>query len=119
MKERKTNRHKQFTLSEKNQLVLLYLDHHLSYHEITKKYKLSSSATLSRWVGQYREFGTCVDNRGRGTKAEIPNKGRPKKHKIKLEELNKEQLIEKVRLYEDIKKSLVYLIKQQPNSTIR
>lgn len=119
MRDRKTKKHKQYTIDEKNQIVLLYLDRHKSYYEIVREYGLSSDSMLTKWVRQYKEFGTCVDRRGRGTKAEIPNKGRPRKYEIKLEELNKEQLIEKVRLYEDIKKSLVYLMNQQPSSTIK
>ena len=91
----------------------MYLYRHKSYREITKEYGLSSTSTLSKWARQYRDNGTCVDNRGRGTKKEIPNKGRPKKHIQPLEQMSKKELIEKVRLYEDIKKSLAYLMNQQ------
>ena len=36
-----------------------------------------------------------------------------------LEELSKEELIERVRMLEDIKKSLVYLTSQQPNKNTK
>lgn len=119
MKDRKTKKHRVHSIEEKNQIVLIYLDHHMGQAEIVRKYDISGHSILRRWIKQYREFGTCVDRRGQGTKNDIPNKGRPRKHSIKLEELNKEQLIEKVRMYQDIKKSLVYLMNQQSNNTIK
>lgn len=119
MKERKLKKHKQFTIEEKNQIVLLYFDNHMGQSEIMRTYDISGQSVFRRWIKQYKEFGTCVDKRGKGTKSEFPNKGRPRKYKLKLEELNREILIEKVRMYEDIKKSLVYLMNQQPKSIIK
>ncbi|MBI9009002.1 MAG: transposase [Tenericutes bacterium] len=119
MEEIKTKKYRSFSIEERNQIALLYLDFHMGRAEIMRKYSINSHSQLDRWINQYREFGTCVDRRGKGTKAEIPNKGRPRKHKVKTEELNREQLIEKVRMYEDIKKSLVYLMKQQSNNIIK
>ncbi len=119
MNSRKTIKHKAFSIIEKNQIVLLYLDGHMSYKEITKEYDLSSRGTLSAWLKQHQEHGTCVDNRGRGTKEEVPNKGRPRKHLENFEQLSKEQLIEKLRLYEDIKKSLAYLMNLPSNKSIK
>lgn len=119
MMERKTKKHKAFSIKEKNQIVLLYLDKHMGPAEILRNFDIPSESVLRRWVKQYRELGTCVDRRGQGTKKDIPNKGRPKKYVKTLEELNKEQLIEKVRMYEDIKKSLVYLMNQSSNNTIK
>jgi|LGVF01.2.fsa_nt_gb transposase-like protein len=119
MKQRKTIKHKQFSIEEKNQIVLLYFDHHMGASNIFKEYNIVNKSVFWVWVNQYKEFGTCIDRRGKGTKKEFPNKGRPKKYVENLEELNKEQLIEKVRMYQDIKKSLVYLMKQQSNNTIK
>lgn len=119
MKERKTRKHKVFSIEEKNQIVLLYLDQHMSYHEITRAYDLAGAGTLSVWVKQYREHGTCVDNRGRGTKEELPTKGRPRKYPEKLEHLDKKQLIERLRMHEDIKKSLAYLMSQERSKNIK
>ena len=119
MKERKTKKHKQFSIEEKNQIVLLYLDTHIGMRDILKQYEIPYESVIRRWVNQYREYGTCVDRRGIGTKADFPTKGRPKKHILPLEKMSKNDLIEKVRLYEDIKKSLVYLMKQQSNNTIK
>jgi transposase-like protein len=119
MKERTYKKHKQFSIEEKNQIVLLYLDKHMGQNEILRTYNITSSSVFRRWINQYREFGSCVDRRGIGTKLEIPNKGRPRKHKTELEDLNKEQLIEKVRMYQDIKKSLAYLMNRQRNNTTR
>ncbi len=111
---RKTIKHKVYTCEEKIQIVLLYLDHHMGTHEIVRKYDLANKNVLYRWVKQYKETGTIVETRGRGTKVEIPNKGRPRKTPEKtLEEMSKEELIERVRMLEDIKKSLACLDEQQ------
>ena len=119
MKERKYKKHKQYTIEEKNHIALLYLDGHMGRAKIKRMYNINSDSMLDRWITQYREYGTCVDQRGRGTKEEIPNKGRPRKYKIELEDMNKEQLIEKVRMYQDIKKSLAYLMNRQRNNTTK
>jgi len=119
MEKKKLKKHKQYSIDEKNQMVMLYFDHHLSRYEIIRKYEISSESVFRRWLTQYTEFGTCVDRRGKATKIEAPNKGRPKKYTRKLEELNKDQLIEKVRMYQDIKKYLVYLMNQASNNTIK
>ena len=108
-------KHRKHTIEEKNKIVLLYLDRHMSVRDITKAYDLSDPRRLYDWINQYKEFGTCVDRRGKATKKEVPNKGRPKKYKVNLEELSKEQLIEKIKMNEDIKKSMAYLINQQQN----
>ena len=112
---RKYRKHKDFTIEEKNEIVLLYLDKHMGRAEIMRNYDVSSFSVLHRWIQQYKEFGTCVDRRGKGTKKDIPNKGRPKKYKVDLDELSKEDLIEKIRMYVEIKKSMAYLIEEQQN----
>ena len=111
---RKTIKHKVYTTEEKLQIVLLYLDHHMGYSQIIREYDLSTHGVLDRWIKQYKETGTIIETRGRGTKVEIPNKGRPRKTPEKtLEEMSKEELIERVRMLEDIKKSLACLDEQQ------
>ena len=111
---RKTIKHTVYTNEEKIQIVLLYLDHHMGYNQIIREYDLANNRVLDRWIKQYNETGTIVEKRGRGTKAEFPNKGRPaKKQEKPLEEMSKEELIERVRMLEDIKKSLACLDEQQ------
>lgn len=115
---RKTIKHKVYTNEEKIQIVLLYLDRHMGTNQIVREYDLAKRDVLYKWVKQYKETGTIVDGRGRGTKLEIPNKGRPRKTPEKpLEEMSKEELIERVRLLEDIKKSLACLDEQQKKNT--
>ena len=112
MYKRTTNRktHKHYSVEEKNQIVLLYLDHHMSQRQIYTVYDLPSTHALYDWVKQYRTYGTCIDNRGKCTKLENKNKGRPRKTLEKpLEEYTKEELIERCRLLEDIKKSVACL----------
>ena len=115
---RKTKKHKVYSIEEKNQIVLLYLDNHIGVTQLIREYDLASDSVLYRWVKQYREFGTVVDGRGKVTKKDNPNKGRPKTTPDKpLEEMTKEELIERVRLLEDIKKSLACLDEQQKKNT--
>lgn len=116
---RKTKKHRVFSIDEKNQIVLLYLDRHMSRKEITREYDIGHSSVLHNWIKQYEEFGTCVDRRGKATKLEAPAKGRPRKYNEKLEDLTKEQLIERLNLYQDIKKSLAYLNNEQQNKNTK
>ena len=119
---RKSNNktHKRYTIEEKNQIVLLYLDHHMSAIQIVRTYDLAHNKMLYRWVKQYREYGTCVDNRGRCSKLQNPNKGRQRKTiERPLEEYNKEELIERCRMLEDIKKSFAYLESQKLKKNIK
>ena len=111
---RKTIKHKVYTAEEKKQIVLLYIDRHMSGSQIIREYDLANNHVLDRWVKQYLETGTIVEKRGRGTKFEFPTKGRPKKYPEKpLEEMTKEELIERLRMYGDIKKSLACLDEKQ------
>ena len=111
---RKSIKHKIYTTEEKIQIALLYIDNHIGIYEIVRKYDLADNKVLHRWVKQYLETGTIVEKRGRGTKLEFPSKGRPKKYPEKpFEEMTKEELIERLRMYEDIKKSLACLDEKQ------
>ena len=108
---RKTNHktHKKYTIEEKNKIVLLYLDHHMGRQQIITEYDLSSSQ-LHCWITNYKLYGTCIDNRGRCTKLQNEKKGRPRKTSEKpLEEYTKDELINRCRLLEDIKKSVACL----------
>ena len=119
---RKTNNktHKKYTIEEKNQIVLLYLDQHVGMSEIVRTYDLSSDIMLYKWVKQYKTYGTCIDGRGKTTKLENPNKGRPRKiPERRLEEYSKEELIQRCRMLEDIKKSMAYLVSQKQKKNIK
>ena len=81
--------------------------------QIVREYDISSVSVFYRWIEDYKKNGCITDGRGKATKYNNPNKGRPRKYPERpLEELSKEELIEKVRMLEDIKKSLVYLSSQ-------
>ena len=111
---RKTKKHTVYSTEEKIQIVLLYLDKHMSLRQIARDYDLANNHVIDRWVKQYKETGTIVENRGRGSKLKFPTKGRPRKTPEKtLEEMSKEELIERVRMLEDIKKSLACLDEQR------
>ena len=119
---RKTNNktHKKYSIEEKNQIVLLYLDRHMGLNQIVRKYDLADCNILLRWVKQHKKYGTCVDGRGHTTKQENPNKGRPRKTTERaLEEYSKEELIQRCRMLEDIKKSMAYLVNQKQKKNIK
>ncbi len=116
---RKTKKHKVFSIKEKNQIALLYLDKHMGVSQILREFDISSSSVLRRWINQYKEHGTCVDRRGKATKKDNPKIGRPRKYNENLEDLTKKQLIERLNLYKDIKKSLAYLNREQQNKNTK
>lgn len=120
IRKTKNKTHKKYTIEEKNQIVKLYLDRHMGVTEIVIKYDLADKKTLFRWSKQYKEFGTCVDRRGKSTKIENPKKGRPRKLPERtLEEYSKEELIQRCRMLEDIKKSMAYLVNQKQKKNIK
>lgn len=119
---RKSNNkiHTKYTNEEKEKIVLLYLNHEMGVRQIVREFKLCGDQALYRWVKIYKKYGSIIETRGKATKFTTPNKGRPKKDLDKpLEELTREELIEKLRMLEDIKKSLVYLTSQQPNKNTK
>ena len=112
--------HIKYTNEEKEKIVLLYLNHQMGVRQIVREFKLYGDQALYRWVKIYKKYGSIIETRGKATKLNNPNKGRPRKHFEKtLEELSKDELIERVRMLEDIKKSLVYLTSQQPNKNTK
>lgn len=112
--------HTKYTNEEKEKIVLLYLNHEMGVRQIVREFKLYSYQAVYRWVKIYKKYGHIIETRGIATKFNTPNKGRPRKHLEKpLEELTREELIEKLRMLEDIKKSLVYLTSQQPNKNTK
>lgn len=114
---KKTNNktHTKYTNEEKEKIVLLYLNHEMGLSQILSEYDIASDSVFYRWIKNYKKNGCIIDGRGKATKYNNPNKGRPRKYPERpLEELSKEELIEKVRMLEDIKKSLVYLSSQNP-----
>ena len=113
--ERKTRKHRQYTIEEKNEIIEMYLSGQSAGIEALAKDLDVTNSMIERWIKQYQEFGTTVDRRGKGTKEEIPNKGRPKKP-MKLEDMTKEELIEHIKMLEDIKKVAAYLKHQNKNT---
>ena len=119
---RKSNNkiHAKYTNEEKEKIVLLYLNNQMGVRQIVREFKLYGEKAVYRWVKIYKKYGHIIETRGKATKFNTPNKGRPRKYSEKpLEELSKEELIERMRMLEDIKKSLVYLTSQQPNKNTK
>ncbi len=105
-------KNKRWSIQQKNEIVLLYLDGHMARAEILKTFNISDDSILQLWITQYRKFGTCVDNRGKCTKLQNPNKGRQKKTKTSYQNMTKEELIKELELRDELKNFLVYLNQQ-------
>lgn len=105
-------KNKKWTIQEKNEIVLLYLDGHMGWTEILRTFSIPGNRMLQRWIEQYRKYGTCVDNRGKCTKLQNPNKGRQKKTKTSYQNMTKEELIKELELRDELKNFLVYLNQQ-------
>lgn len=103
-----------WSIQEKNQIVLLYLDQHMGQTQILREFNIPSSSILRRWIEQYRKFGTCVDNRGKCTKLQNPKKGRQKK--LDYNSMSKEELIKELEFRDELKNFLVYLNQQNKNT---
>ena len=69
-------KNKRWTIEEKNEIVFLYLDGHMGRTEILRTFDIKSDAIFHKWVEQYRQFGTCVDNLGKCSKAWFKRKQR-------------------------------------------
>ena len=82
-------KYKHWKIEEKNKIVKIYLSGKKTRKQVLNDYKIPCYAVLLRWIQQTEQFGTCVDNRGRCTKAQNPKKGRPRK--IKTEDKAKEK----------------------------
>ena len=105
---RKTIKHAVYTIEEKNQIVAKYSNQELGMNAIVLKYDIADKSVLRLWIKQVKQFGTCVDGRGRSSNGKL---GRPKK--IKPEDMTREELIKVVRVLQDIKKSIAYLRQQK------
>ena len=109
-------KNKRWTIEEKNEIVLLYLDQHMSRAQILREFNISNDSIFQQWIDQYRKYGTCVDNRGKCTKEQNPKKGRQKTDpKHKYENMTREQLIKELELRDELKNFLVYLNQQNKN----
>ncbi|MDR3588065.1 MAG: helix-turn-helix domain-containing protein [Negativicutes bacterium] len=102
-------KHTKRTIDEKNQIVEAYLQGRSST-EIIRELELSTSV-LTRWVKQYRKYGTTVDGRGR---SKNPRGGRSKS--LDPDKMSLEELREYVKMMEDIKKATAFLRLQKKNT---
>ncbi|MBQ3493885.1 MAG: helix-turn-helix domain-containing protein [Clostridia bacterium] len=109
-------KNKYWSIELKNEVSLLYLDGHMGISQILKEYCIPDRKMVYKWIEQYRKFGTCVDNRGKGTKQQIQNKGRPKKNKLNYQDMSKEELIKELEFRDELKNFLVYLNQQNKNT---
>lgn len=108
----KTKKHAVYTLEEKEKILDLYLSGEKMPSELVVEYDLGDPKKLRKWRDMKLKYEKLVDQRGKsieGTK----KRGRPKS--IQLENMNKEELIQHIRMIEDIKKAMAYLSKQDPN----
>ena len=88
----------------------------MGWTEILRTFSIPGNRMLQRWIEQYRKYGTCVDNRGKCTKLQNPNKGRQKKTKTNYQNMTKEELIKELELRDELKNFLVYLNQQNKDT---
>ncbi len=83
---KKGSKNKVYSAEFKIGVIMDMREHHLSYHETVRKYKLGNDKTggarlmLQRWERIYLEEGTeglMKERRGRGLTAEGKKRGRP------------------------------------------
>lgn len=62
---RKTNNktHTRYTNEEKEKIVLLYLTYKMGPAQIVRKFDLSDTSTLYRWVKNYKKYGHIIETR--------------------------------------------------------
>ena len=84
----------------------------MGWNEILRTFNIPGDGMLQRWIEQYRKFGTCVDNRGKATHLDNPNKGRPRHSKTAYKDMSKEELIKELEFRDELKNFLVYLNQQ-------
>jgi len=90
----------------------LYLSGERSPSELVVEYDLGDPKKLRKWREMKLKYGKLIDGRGKSIEGK-KKKGRPKS--VKLEDMNKEELIKHIRMIEDIKKAMAYLSKRDPN----
>ena len=91
----KEEKSKRIIVQNSNCVIMDMREHHLSYHETVRKYKLGNDQSdgarrmLQRWERIFLEEGAeglMKERRGRACKASGSNKGRPPKLDRKVEE---------------------------------
>jgi len=112
MKERKTIKHAVYTLEEKEKILELYLSGEKSPSELVVEYDLGDPKKLRKWRDMKLKYGKLIDRRGKSIEG-LKKKGRPRS--VKLEDMNKEELIKHIRMIEDIKKAMAYLSMRDPS----
>ena len=50
------NKTKRWSIQEKNEIVLLYLDQHMGRAQIMREFNIPTSSMLQRWIKQYQIF---------------------------------------------------------------
>ncbi len=112
MKERKTIKLAVYTLEEKEKILELYLSGEKTSQVLAREYDLGNPKKIREWRDMKLKHGRLIDRRGRNIDGRV-RKSRPKC--IKLEDMNKEELIKHIRMIEDIKKAMAYLRKRDPS----
>ena len=74
---RKNKKQTSFRIEEENQIVLLYLDKHVSIMELVRTNGIGDKSQVYKWVKHYQAYGTVMDNRGKATKTDSPKKVDP------------------------------------------
>lgn len=112
MKARKTIKHAVYTLEEKEKILELYLSGEKSSVELAREYDLGNPKKIREWRDMKLRDGRLIDRRGRNIEGG-KKKGRPQS--VKIEDMNKDELIKHIRMIEAIKKAMAYLRTHDPS----
>jgi len=114
MSLRKTKKHAVYTLEEKEKILELYLSGQKSVKTLILEYDIGHKNRIYVWRDMKLKYGKIVDQRGQKLEGHKP-KGRPKQ-KSNYEEMSREELIQELRMLEDIKKAVAYLRQPKRNT---
>ncbi|KAF0224457.1 MAG: hypothetical protein FD133_1831 [Erysipelotrichaceae bacterium] len=92
-----------YTFEEKEKILELYLSWAKTSKELAREYDLGNPKKIRKWRDMKLKHGRLIDQRGKSVKG-ITMKGRPKF--VRIEDMNKEELIKHIRMIEDIKKAM-------------
>lgn len=110
---KKGSKFNNYSAEFKLRIVEEYLSGEGGSEALARKYGLSDSKRVRDWVKIYKEHGPeyfSIETRGRGTKADGVNKGRPKK--VSLDDMTKDEQIAYLKMENEILKKVQALHKR-------
>jgi transposase len=110
---RKNKKHLVYTLEEKERILELYMSGQKNAKELELEYDLDQYRRIYIWRDMKLKYGKILDRRGQKLEGH-KQKGRPKRN-TNYEDMSKTELIEELRMRDDVKKAMAYLRRQERN----